>query len=383
MALVQLLRRNGRTRVAELLLVAVVVLALTAGQALSPHRARAREAVGPVQVGVSFSQRRAASQGLDYRETYRQLLAMHFKVVRLGVYWDDVAGHGWGDTDWLVSESEAAGQPVLLTIGMKSLGWPEFFLPDAVTPRVPDGGDVSADPVLADSALAFVGAAASRYAASPAVVAWQVENEPFNRAGPHRWWIAPSFLQREVAAVRMLSPKPVVLNTFGHFDMRLDQASSRNGVSLAGLLGFDAQSAERDALDCLQPGDVLGVDVYTRIGYTFLGGRQVATASADWTDRLDHWSSTAAAERKRLWVTEAQAEPWEPDSTTAAAPISFSPADMLATFDALRDNGDQTVLLWGAEYWFARAQAGDTRWLDNANLILRGEAKAPPIGDSL
>lgn len=374
-----LVRRNGGARVAELVLVAVVLLAIGAGQALAPHRAHAREVTGPVQVGVSFSQRRAAALGLDYRQAYRQVLDMHFRVVRLAVYWDQVETEGWGATDWLIQQSEAAGQPVLMTVGMKSLGWPEFYLPDGLQVHVRDGDDVSADPVVAAAALDFVAAAAQRYDQSPSVVAWQVENEPFNRAGPHRWWIAPGFVQQEIGLVRSLSPHPVVLNVFGHFDMRMDRASSRTGATLAGLLGFDSGSAERDALGRLQAGDVLGTDVYTRVGYTFLGRRQVATASSDWLDRLDHWGAAAATERKRAWVTEAQAEPWEPDYTTYANPASFGPADMLSTFEALRDNGVRTVLLWGVEYWLWRAQAGDTRWLDNANLILRTEARALPV----
>ena len=368
-----------RRHAAVVALGVIVLLAVMAAEALTPQRAKAGELSQPVQVGVSFSQRRAAGLGLDYRATYRQLLAMRFRVIRLSVYWDSVDAGGYGATDWLLEQSAAAGQPVVLTVGMKALGWPEFYVPQRYSPQLPNGADVSQDPNLSAAALSFVAATVQRYRGYSNIVRWQVENEPFNRAGPNRWWIGRDLLAREVDIVRSLDPRPVILNVFGHFDMTLDQMSSRNGITLGGLLGFDADAAERDSLALLRPGDTIGFDAYTSIGYKVLGREAIAHASPDWDAYIARWRDTAAGQGKSTWVTEMQAEPWEADPSERATPKSFTAGDMQRMFADLRDTGQRTVLLWGAEHWFWRLQNGDPTWVEAARQILRDNSKATPL----
>lgn len=373
------LRSLSRRHASAVALALLVVLALTAGQMLTPRRAKAREMTQPVQVGVSFSQRRAADLGLDYRAAFRQVLDMNFRVVRLAVYWDDADSSGFESTDWLMQTAAAANQPVVLTVGMKSLGWPEFFIPERYLPSTAEGGDVSQDPALSAGTLAFVARAVERYRGYSNIVRWQVENEPFNRAGPNRWWIGKDLLAREVSLTRSLDPRPVIINVFGHFDMRLDQMSSRNGMTLGGLLGFDADAAERDSLSVLRPGDAIGFDAYTRIGYSMFGRDAVAEANGDWDEYIARWRAVAAGQGKHTWVTEMQAEPWEAQRSTLGSPKSFAAGDMQRMFRDLKDTGQSTVLLWGAEYWLWRLENGDPTWLEAARQILRDEARAAPI----
>ncbi|MEP7104569.1 MAG: cellulase family glycosylhydrolase [Chloroflexota bacterium] len=360
----------------------ITTLALLGGHFLTPRHARAHESVGPVQVGTSFSVRRAEGLGLDWRQTYRDIEDMHFKVIRLSVYWDQVDAQGYDQVDWLMQESVRNGQPVVLTVGMKALGWPEYYIPDQYLPRTGSGGDVSRDLVLGDAVLPFIQQTVERYRDYPNLVAWQVENEPFNPSGPSRWWIGRDLLERELATVRSAdrTRHRLIVNVFGHFNMQLDAASSRSGATLGSLLGFDSDSAERDALSVIQPGDILGSDVYTRIGYRFLGRDAVAEADSNWDDRVAEWQATALKQGKQAWVTEAQAEPWEADSSTYATPSSFSPPDVERTFHDLKLAGQSTVLLWGVEYWYWRLQNGDPTWLEAARSILRSEARAPAVG---
>jgi len=374
-------RRGAHRHSAQVALVLITTLALLAGHALTPNRARAHESVGPVQVGTSYSIRRAEALGLDWKATYDELLDMHFKVIRLGVYWSDVDADGYDQLDWLMNQSARAGQPVVLTVGMKSLGWPEFYIPDQYLPRIANGGEVSHDPLLGEAVLPFIQETVERYGAYPNLVAWQVENEPFNPSGPNRWWIGKDLLTSELAVVRETdhARHPLIVNVFGHFNMQLDAASSRSGQTLGSLLGFDSDSAERDALSVLRPGDVLGSDVYTRIGYRFLGHNGVAEADSNWDDRVADWQKSALAEQKTAWVTEAQAEPWEADDSTVSDPQSFSPPDVERTFHDLKLAGQTTVLLWGAEYWYWSLANGDPTWLEAARSILRSEAKAPAL----
>ena len=357
-------------------------LAIAPLHLLSPARATAHANTAPVQVGISFSPRRAAALGLDYQAAFRQLEAMHFRVIRLSAYWNQIDSEGYDQLDWLMQEAARSKQPIVLTVGMKGLGWPEFYIPEAIIPAaVRDGEDVAADPTFREATMTFVEDTVFRYRDNRALLAWQVENEPFNRAGPHRLWIDADFLGTEIATVRQLDAhqRPLIVNAFSHFNLVFDQASARHPFDVRELLGFQADSAERDSLAVLNRGDILGLDVYTAIGYRFLGQNRLSHADSDWPDRLEALHGLATSQAKQAWITEAQAEPWEASRDSYTNPKSTSPQAIRSIFNNLADSGYSTVLLWGSEYWLWRAAHGDTRWLDTVRRILYDEAKAPPM----
>jgi len=270
-----------------------------------PATAKAHGIPAPVQVGISFSPQRAAYLGLDYRVAFKRLEAMHFRLIRLSTYWDQVDREGYDQLDWLMSEARKSHQPVALTVGMKALGWPEFFIPASAAPvgGLHQGQDVATDSAFREAALSFVDATVDRYRDNPVLIAWQVENEPFNRAGPQRLWIDAEFLRDEIASVRALDGhhRPVIVNAFSHFNLVFDQASARQGFDFRQWLGFDADSAERDGLSVLGRGDVLGLDVYTAIGYQFLGSDHLSHADGDWPDRLARVRDLAHKQGKLAW----------------------------------------------------------------------------------
>ena len=335
---------------------------------------------GPVQVGTSFSPRHATYLGLDWKQSYRRLEAMRFKVIRLSAYWDQVDQEGYDQLDWLLNESLGNGQPVVLSVGMKGLGWPEFYIPPQLQPRTPDGGDVGQDPLLRAAAIDFVSATVGRYRDNAAIVAWQVENEPLNPAGPHRWYIGRDLLAAEVAALRQVDDRrPAIVNAFGHFNMLFDRASNRSGFDLRSLLGFDSDTAEAHSLGVLGKGDILGLDVYTEIGYSFLGQVGVSHAGSDWASKAGHWRTVALEQGKQAWITEAQAEPWEASMDSYGDPRSTGPEDIHSRFASIRAQGFGTILLWGSEYWLWRAANGDSTWLAAVNGILSANAGAPAL----
>jgi hypothetical protein len=349
---------------------------------LAPAPAAARGPSGPVQVGISFSPERAEYLGLDYRDAFKRLEALHFRIIRLSAYWDEIDRDGYGRLDWLMNEARRSHQPILLTVGMKALGWPEFFIPPALLPvNIGSGQDIATDAGLRNATLSFIGDTVLRYRDSPVLYAWQIENEPLNRAGPQRLWIDASFLKAEVSSVRQVDDhhRPMIVNAFSHFNLIFDQVSARQGFDLQQLLGFDADSAERDSLSVLSKGDILGLDVYTAIGYQFLGQNHLAQADADWPERLAGVRDLARSQDKQAWITEAQAEPWEASDGSFANPKSISPKAIRSTFANLKDEGYSTVLFWGAEYWLWQQDHGDAGWLNTIKAILRSESNAPPI----
>ncbi len=373
-----------RRRVQAIAIVLLVpFLAMAPLHLLKPATAKAHGVLAPVQVGISFSPRRAASFGLDYRKAFTRLESLHFRVIRLSVYWDQVDQEGFDQLDWLMREAQRAGQPVVLAVGMKGLGWPEFYIPASAMPAdgLTKGQDVASDANLRDATLSFVSDIVLRYRDNSMLVAWQIENEPFNRAGPQRLWIDAGFLRDEITIARQLDGhhRPLVVNAFSHFNLLFDQASARQGFDLRQWLGFEADSAERDGLSVLRKGDVLGLDVYTAIGYQFLGQDHMSRADGDWPDRLAKVRDLARRQGKQAWITEAQAEPWESDANSYTDPKSTSPQAIRSLFANLKDAGFSTVLFWGSEYWLWRADQGDSRWIDTIKAILHAEARAPAM----
>jgi len=372
------LRRRVQAMAIALL---VPFLAVAPLHLFMPAAAKAHGIAAPVQVGISFSPPRAAYLGLDPRSAFTRLEAMHFRVIRLSTYWDDVDQTGYAQLDWMMNEAKRAHQPIVLTVGMKALGWPEFFIPASAVPAsgLRQGQDVASDSSLRDAALAFVNDTVLRYRDNPALVAWQVENEPFNRAGPQRLWIDAEFLHDEITSVRQLDThrRPLIVNAFSHFNLIFDQASARQGFDLRQWLGFNADSAERDGLAVLNRGDVLGLDVYTAIGYQFLGQDHMSYADSDWPDRLALVRDLARQQGKPVWITEAQAEPWESAPNNYTDPKSTSPRAIRSIFANLKDAGFTTVLFWGSEYWLWRQDHGDSRWIETIKTILRDENRAP------
>jgi hypothetical protein len=324
----------------------------------------------PVVVGISFSPERALASGLDVHASFQRLEAMGFGVIRLSIAWDSVDAAGYGRVDQLVADAEQTGQPLILAIGMKAPGWPEFHVPPRFAGTSPDNGALRA------AALAYLGRMVERYRDVPAILAWQVENEPLDAAGPRRWRIGPDFVRQEIARVRSLDPRPIVLTAFGPLRRTCSHVSSLDGCDAGALAGTDTVGALPTLLGMLGADDVLGLDVYTGVGRS--------RAADCWPSRAAGWRALAAGAGRRAWVTELQAEPWEPTSATLDRPLSISPAAIGAEFATLRRLGYRTILLWGSEYWLRRDGQGDDRWLRAVSGLLRQqfEARVPPTGRS-
>ncbi|MBO0704467.1 MAG: hypothetical protein J2P39_04035 [Candidatus Dormibacteraeota bacterium] len=316
--------------------------------------------MGRCRLGVTFSARRAAEAGLEPLTALTELLSMELQPLRLCAYWDEVAAKGYGSLDRQLEAAGRAGVPTCLAIGMKSPGWPEFHLPDSVRPPLRRGADVARAAGLRGAVLEFLRVTVERYREHASIRWWQVENEPLNRSGPQAWWIGRSLLEAELACVQDADQRPIVLTCFSHFDRHTDVASGHRRLNLGALLGR-GPGAEAETLALLRPGDVLGLDVYRRIGRP---DGTVAEAAADWIRFASRWERRAHLLGIETWVTEAQAEPWEPHSGHhwTDDPRSQTPEDAPDLVRQLVDAEFRTILLWGAEYWLAQEQRGDRRW---------------------
>jgi hypothetical protein len=295
-----------------------------------------------MRVGVSYSHRRARYLGLDPIASFAKVAAMGFSPLRISTYWNEVASEGYGALDALVSAAERAEAKVVLTVGMKAMRWPEFFVPSAISP--------SERP---ERLLEFVSSTVRRYRGSRALEAWQVENEPRNRSGPVRALVPMRLLREEMALVRELDSRPRIINAFFHFADPLDWLSQP----------WPWKPASSDIIPLLGSDDVFGVDVYPFAPFTLGMVRWQSRARTNWPAKAGRLRSAAYSVGAEAWVVEAQAEPWPPGS--------FEPEDMTRVFEGIRAAGFATVLLWGCEYWLERDAEGDPRWLSQANTILQ------------
>jgi hypothetical protein len=319
-------------------------------------------------MGTTFSARHARELGLDAARALDEVLALGLDPLRLCLYWDQPEG-GIPELTWQLEAAARAGREVVATVGMKAPRWPEFYLPEPLASDHPGGIDIGGVPAVRDAILVHLSSVVAHLRGSSVIRWWQVENEPLNRSGPQHWWIGADLLAEEISRVRELDRRPIVINLFGHFDRPLDIASGHSWFRNLSALRGKGSGAEREALPMLRRGDVLGLDLYRVIGGR-LGGRRILHHAKSTVAYAARMREQAASSGVECWVTELQAEPWEPDPSTLWEPSSIGPNDARAALDAVAGTGIEVVLLWGVEYWLAQAMRGNRAWLDAGRALI-------------
>ncbi len=291
-----------------------------------------------VRLGATITPREIGT--LDPATVLADAKALGISTIRLGVYWSEVQPDENTPPDFSktlewVRACEKAGLEVVLTVGIKAPRWPEFYIPKWAEP--PAGLDeISKDKKLRERALLFVERTVNAFKGEKAITHWQVENEPMNRSGPvvylkkFLWsggkarWIGADFLAEEVAKVRSLDSRPIVLNFWS--------ADEKHSSAPWG----DSDYAKRNSLAL---GDIIGLDVYPSTGgKPDFGRKEVTKIPRDWLAK-------ARAAGKDAWIVESQAEPWGDYKPT--------PEHVGQLLDQEIAMGYRTIFIWGFE-WMAR-----------------------------
>jgi hypothetical protein len=289
--------------------------------------------------------------------------------VRLSVEWSEVEPEqgrfDFGLVDALLSAAGDNGARVLLGVGIKGQRAPEFYIPGWVRRRatLAQGEVISDDPVVRDAALAMVGAVVEHTSGSPAVEAWQAENEPYI-ASPRSdgWSLSLAYVKEVVAAIRANDPqgRPVSINHAQHwaFDQRWRDALADSDVLAASLYPFRNYS-------------ILGIEFVANIvEFGPLGSNYRLQG------RLAHEAG------KQFWITELQAEPWTDGDARLISPArpssNLSPAKLRQNIEYGRRAGADRLYLWGAEWWlFEEERYGDARWMETVKAaVAEGQAGA-------
>ena len=324
----------------------------------------------PVAVGTTFSDIQCRYLDLNEKKTYFTVLGMGFDMIRLGAYWNEIEknedDYDFSGLDWQIEQAKASGVPVILTVGMKAPRWPEYHIPEWALSSAPlsFGAKTSENGFIRQRTLKFITEVIKRYKAEDIIKYWQVENEPLNRFGGKHWYIGKDFLREEVELVKELDgrKRPIILTvaTYPNIFLRI---ISRFSVPHDPV----AESVEL----C----DILGLNVYPIVGQQFLGIKfyfrsNEKTCHSYYSKLLDAIKS----KDKEIWITELQAEPWEPGHLAyknETIPVTGDPRATKKYFKDLTNLEIDAILLWGAEYWiFRKERYNDNSWIQAVESIL-------------
>lgn len=280
-----------------------------------------------IQLGATFSLKYAEDLGLDWREAYAATLDdLRVRRLRIPAYWDRIEPEDgefdFTDLDWQLRQADRYGVKVILAIGRKLPRWPEC--------HVPVWTEGAAEDVQQARIIEMLGEVVRRYSREKSIVAWQVENEPLFPFGecpkPDR-----DFLKREIAAVRAIDDRPIMLTESGELS---------TWFRTAGLA------------------DILGISTYRAVWDKYIGYFYWPITPSNYATR----AKAVAPFVDEIIISELQAEPWSP------GPIVMQPIDTqirLMNVQHLRDNlsfarriGFPEVYVWGIEWWYWLKQHG-------------------------
>lgn len=293
------------------------------------------------EYGVTFSARHASGIGLNWQEMYRAMLDdLQVRHIRLVAYWDEIepseGEYRWDDLDWQLAEATARDADVILVVGRKVPRWPECFVPEWATM-------LSAD-LQQQKAVDFLTAVIERYRDNATISMWQVENEPFLDFGV---CLAgdKKFLEAEVATVRRLDARPIMITDSGELNWWIAAASH---------------------------GDVLGTTLYRTVyssrtqrlfRYDYLLGA--------WTYRLKSRLVNLVT-GSSVMISELQGEPWgsKPftEMTAEERLASLSPQRLAYIQRFAAKTQLSRAYWWGVEYWYwEMVMNGNTAFWEQAS----------------
>ncbi len=281
---------------------------------------------GFTRYGVTFSTVMARQLGLDPRETYDAIVDdLGVRLIRLPVYWSDIepeeGTYAFSDYDYFFKKAEEKRVQLIPVIGRKLPRWPECFIPSWA-------GNIEGDR-LDEAVRRQMQIVVERYRNSPAVIRWQIENEPFHVYGAEcaKTKLSPAIVDEEITLVRSLDAHPIMLTDSGE----------------QGIWSSSLRRAE-----------YLGISTYYQVWNGVL--RVVRFPFGPGFYRAKARLFTLFYPDKKIVVSELQAEPWGP-GLLPYVQLDFQ----LRLMDEVRFReiirrarlaGFEENILWGAEWWW-------------------------------
>ena len=275
---------------------------------------------------VSFSAPYARYLGLNDKVTFAAILQeLKPKQVRLASYWYDVekerGKYDFSSVDWQLEMAKRAGVNVVLAIGHKLPRWPECSQPGWYN-------DLS-QAEKEEAIINILKQSVEHYKKYNNIVIWQVENEPRLHFGANCPIKTKEFLQKEVAIVRSIDPRPILMTDGGEFGRWIPTAS-------------------------VSP-DLFGATLYRKVkmwGADFLFTYPIPPQF--------FWVKGGMVKlltgKDKIIGVELQAEPWNIQGVLET-PIEtqlqhFNVETFLEYVDYAKTAGMTDYYLWGTEWWY-------------------------------
>jgi Cellulase (glycosyl hydrolase family 5) len=275
--------------------------------------------------GVTFSELFAkAFQGVEWHDAYKALFNdLGVKHLRLVAYWDsgepEKGEYNFADLDWQISYAAQHNADIILAVGRKLPRWPECHIPDWAANLSEDTQE--------SAAIAFMQRVVERYKNNPAIIGWQVENEPFLKFGgcPP---ITAAYVDRAIAAVKSVdSTRPVIVTDSGELSTWVPAATRA---------------------------DIFGTTMYRYVWHQLTGVFEYPIPPVFF--RVKRALAELLVGPKRMIVIELQAESWlhhQPYETTVAEQYtSVNPKRFKGIISYAEQTGFDTFYLWGDEWWY-------------------------------
>ncbi|HTK04205.1 MAG TPA: cellulase family glycosylhydrolase [Candidatus Eisenbacteria bacterium] len=296
----------------------------------------------PTLLGATFSKPYAESLGLDWKEAYLATLDdLGVRRFRIPAYWNDIEPEpgvfNFANVDWQVEQAAKRGGKVILAVGRKLPRWPECH-----APAWTEGMNES---LVQTRILTMMETVVRHYADEPAIIVWQVENEPFFEFGkcppPDR-----EFLKHEVAVVRAIDKRPIMITESGELS---------SWLQVAGIA------------------DILGISTYRTVWDRYIGYFYWPISPRVYARRYDAVSTLI----DRAIISELQAEPWAENGITSM-PIDqqlhlMNPTRLIENVRFARKVGFSEAYLWGVEWWYWLRAKGHPELWDAGKQVFGGK----------
>lgn len=297
-----------------------------------------------IKLGVSFSPKYATDLGLDWKQTYLDILEnLNVRTFRLNSYWTEMEPQpntfNTEELDYLIKQADEHQARVLLVVGAKQPHWPECFVPEWAKKLTLEQ--------RRQKTLQFIEKVVNRYKDHPSIWAWQVENEPIFSYGANCDSPDRQFLKQEVSLVRKLDPiKPIV-------------------VSDSGELRFWRTP--------MQLSNIFGTTLYRTVYNPFFGYFYWPVPPAAYNLKSTIMRQIFAQNNDKTIIVELQAEPWLPNSVQNTPILEqlqvFTINDFNNNVDFAKRTGFDEIYLWGIEWWYMMAKNNHPQYLDYAKQL--------------
>ncbi len=297
-----------------------------------------------LEYGVTFSKKQAEELDLDWQETFRALLDLGVKKLRLPAYWSEIepanGQFNWQELDWQLEQADKKGAEVILAIGGRLPRWPECHFPDWAENLTKAQRE--------QKILEYIEKVVLRYIGENCIMAWQIENEPFLSHFGDCPEFSRKFLDKEVALVRSFDDRPIVITDSGE-------------------LSFWIPAARR--------ADIFGTTMY-RDTYSKVLKRYIHYPIRPGFFRFKKNITDIFAHPDKWIVIELQAEPWGPIPFQNLSEEERSRTMDLEKFREIlefsRQAGFKEFYLWGAEWWYWEKVAnGDDSMWNEAKMLFK------------